>query len=216
MKQHFFITAGNSNADLNSVSCALLTAAKQQGLNCLGLKPIATGCELQADKFQSQQALNLMAAASIKLDYSQVNPITLAGKNSPFIASEAEGISLTASRISGIMRGSLMRRYDLAIVEGIGGWREPISKRENLSDLAKQLNMPVIVVINLNEEGINEAMLTAEAIRNDGLNIAGWVACPAEEEQFESERIYLQNKFPAPFLGNVNEPFDISRLIPTI
>jgi len=216
MKQQFFITAGNKSADINAASCAILNAASQQALNCLGLKPIATGCEDIDDKLQSAQALNLIAAASIKLDYQQVNPIALARNTTPFIAAETTSTSLSASRISGIMRGALMRRYDLAIVEGVGGWREPISQRETVSDLARQLNMPVIVVIGMAPGAINDAMLTAEAIRHDGLNIAGWVACSAEEEQYESELIYLQNKFPAPFFGNVNEPFNIKRLIPTI
>ena len=59
---------------------------------------------------------------------------------------------------------------------------------------------------------INHALLTAEAIRRDGLKLAGWVAnCPGELMPcYEENLATLQRWLPAPLLGEVPylDPFD--------
>jgi dethiobiotin synthetase len=99
----------------------------------------------------------------------------------------------------------MMSGADFVLVEGAGGWRVPISLRETLADLAKQLQVGVILVVGMRLGCINHALLTAEAVRRDGLPLAGWVANePGERMTCYAENLdTLQRLLPAPLLGEV-------------
>ena len=98
---------------------------------------------------------------------------------------------LSADRIAGFCRGSLTQA-DFTLVEGAGGWRVPLNPRETMADLAQLLQLPVILVVGVRLGCISHALLTVDAIRNDGLPLAGWVAncvdadMPVLQENIES------------------------------
>ncbi len=79
----------------------------------------------------------------------------------------------------------------------------PLNPQEMLSGLAKALELEVIVVVGMKLGCINHALLTARAIRQDGLKIAGWIAnCIDADMDVQQENIdTLQRMLPAPFLG---------------
>jgi dethiobiotin synthetase len=146
------------------------------------------------------------------LDYAQVNPVALDAPIAPHIAAERQGKRLQASRLAGICRGVMMGSAEFVLIEGAGGWRVPISPRETLADLAVQLQVGVILVVGMRLGCINHALLTAEAVRRDGLVLAGWVANqPGETMICHKENLNtLQRMIPAPLLGEVPQltPFD--------
>ncbi|HBM84286.1 MAG TPA: dethiobiotin synthase, partial [Halieaceae bacterium] len=100
----------------------------------------------------------------------------------------------------------------LVLVEGAGGWRVPLGPRETLADLAVALGSDVILVVGMRLGCINHALLTAEAIRADGLRLAGWVANqPGERMSCHEENVdTLRQLLPAPLLGELPHlsPFD--------
>jgi dethiobiotin synthetase len=51
-----------------------------------------------------------------------------------------------------------------------------------MAEIPKQLNAEVVLVVGLKLGCINHALLTAQAIRSDGLKIAGWVANTIDED----------------------------------
>jgi len=65
---------------------------------------------------------------------------------------------------------------DVVVVEGIGGWRVPITDEYYLSEFVKRLDLSVILVVGIRLGCINHAILTTEAIRSDGHNLCGWVS----------------------------------------
>ena len=62
------------------------------------------------------------------------------------------------------------------MVEGAGGFIVPLNATETLADLAKALALPVVLVVGLRLGCLNHALLTAQAIRQAGLPLAGWMA----------------------------------------
>jgi dethiobiotin synthetase len=173
----FFVTGTDTDAGKTWVSCRLLEQAQRHGLSCYGLKPIAAGCEDTTEGLRNSDALALMNASSIKLAYEQVNPIALKAAIAPHIAANDEQRSLSADRLSGYLRGTLMsHKADLILIEGAGGWRVPLNEREAFSRLPSLMKWPVILVVGMKLGCINHALLTVEAIRRDGLPLAGWVA----------------------------------------
>jgi dethiobiotin synthetase len=205
MKQSYFVTGTDTDSGKTLVSAALLHAWSKQGLATLGIKPVAAGCELIDGELKNSDALALMAEASIELSYSQVNPIALQPAIAPHIAAAQAGINLNSDRLAAYCRGTLMRKYDRALVEGAGGWRVPLNDREPLSRLAQELRFPVILVVGMKLGCLNHALLTAEAIRRDGLQLAGWVANRAEPDmsEFEANLAWLTKAMGAPLLGTI-------------
>ena len=209
MSKTWFVTGTDTEVGKTAISCALLAAAAEAGLTTAAVKPVAAGCD---ENGQNDDALQLMSCMTATLDYAQVNPVALDAAIAPHIAAEQEGKRIQASRLAGICRGVMMGSSDFVLIEGAGGWRVPISPRETLADLAVQLQVGVILVVGMRLGCINHALLTAEAIRRDGLGLAGWVANqPAERMTCHAENLdTLRRLLPAPLLGEVPRlsPFD--------
>ena len=200
----FFVAGTDTEVGKTYVSCRLLEHARHQGMRTLGLKPVAAGCELEGGEYKNEDALALMESSSVKLPYAQVNPVALPDACSPHIAAAIAGKKVSAERLAGYCRGALMQNVDFALVEGAGGWRVPISPRETMANLALALNYPVILVVGLRLGCINHALLTAEAIRRDGLKVAGWVGNQLSSEPmpyFDENVSTLKSAIGAPFIG---------------
>lgn len=91
------------------------------------------------------------------------------------------------------------------MVEGAGGWRVPVSKDDCLSTWVKQEKLPVVLVVGIKLGCLSHAMLTAEAIQHDGLEIIGWVANRVNPgtEHYAEIIAMLEDKMPAPKLGEI-------------
>ena len=203
-RKSFFVTGTDTGVGKTLVSATLLEAAAARGMKTLAMKPVASGCDDTPEGPRNEDALALMQAMTELLAYEQVNPVALAPAIAPHAAAAQAGRQISAQRLAGFCRGLQTRPADLLIVEGAGGWRVPLNDRETYSAMPVLLQMPVILVVPLRLGCINHALLTAEAIRRDGLPIAGWVANRPDARPMECEEqtlAYLRNHLGAPCLG---------------
>ncbi len=203
MAAKYFISGTDTDVGKTFIASALLAGAKAQGYSTLGMKPIAAGCAETAAGLQNEDALKLQQNSSIALPYQQVNPVVLKPAIAPHIALQEAGRRVNISQLAGFCRGVLMKKADLTLIEGAGGWRVPLNAQETLADLAKELQLPVILVVGLRLGCINHAILTAEAIQRDGVSLAGWVGNTIDPEMPRlNENIETLNAvIPAPCLG---------------
>lgn len=203
--KNYFIAGTDTDVGKTLVACALLEVARKQGMKTLAIKPVAAGAEVTSEGLRNGDAQMLMTAMTEALSYEQVNPVLLEPPIAPHIAAAQIGRRLTVAQLTGFCRGVLMRPADMRLIEGAGGWRVPLSHRESLSQLAVELQTPVILVVGMKLGCLNHALLTAEAIRRDGLPLVGWVAnqidvdMACQEENLES----LGAMLGAPCLGVV-------------
>lgn len=204
-KKKFFITGTDTDVGKTLIATGLLHAAAAAGLTTAAIKPVAAGCELTADGLRNADALALMEAMTLELPYEEVNPVALAAPIAPHIAAKQENKLLAVSRLAGFCNGVLMAPCDLVLVEGAGGWRVPLNQGETLAHLAMTLKLPVILVVGMKLGCINHALLTAEAIKRDGLVLAGWVANRVDPDMscYEENLLTLQTLLQAPCLGDV-------------
>jgi len=91
---------------------------------------------------------------------------------SPHRAAEREGRVVD---VPSLERWARALTGDLVILEGAGGWRVPLAWGYDVSDLARVFGAPVIVVASDRLGVVNHTRLTVEAIRSDGMAIAGIV-----------------------------------------
>ncbi|VVD94634.1 dethiobiotin synthetase [Pandoraea fibrosis] len=203
----FFVTGTDTEIGKTLVSSALLHAAARRGLVCAGLKSVAAGASELNGRFVNEDVEQLHQASNLKLPDDWYCPYVLKDATAPHIAAAAEGIALDC----GVIRAGYARvaaRADLVIVEGVGGFRVPLgpdASAPDTADLARQLGLPVILVVGLRLGCISHALLTAEAITSRGLTLAGWVANHVDPDMrhVNANIEAIAARLAAPLLGRV-------------
>ncbi|AZD10957.1 Dethiobiotin synthetase [Pseudomonas chlororaphis] len=205
MSRAYFVTGTDTDVGKTTVAAGLLHAARLSGLSTAAGKPVASGCELTPKGLRNADALALLAECSLPLSYDEVNPLAFEPAIAPHLAAREAGVALTVQALLAPMRQVLAKGADFTLIEGAGGWRVPLADQDNLSDLAMALDLPVILVVGVRLGCINHALLTAEAIAQDGLQLAGWVANIIEPKtsRLEENLATLAERLPAPCLGRV-------------
>ncbi len=198
----YFIAGTDTDCGKTFVSSALLYKAKQTHTT-LGIKPIASGCELTSQGMRNSDALSLMAQSTLILPYEQVNPFAFVPAIAPHIAAKRVGMSLNPKLIADHLKSLPVDEADFTLVEGAGGWRLPLGDGAYLSDVVKQLQLPVILVVGVKLGALNHALLTQEALLADGIQLVGWVANMIDPQISEPEEnlAYLKQVMLSPCLG---------------
>jgi dethiobiotin synthetase len=207
MKRGWFITGTDTGVGKTSVAVGLLAALARRGDRVIGMKPVASGCQATKAGLRNDDALALLRASSIQAAYAEVNPYAFLPAVAPHLAAEAAGIEVSLEKIYAAFT-RLCALADIVVVEGIGGWRVPLSRDLTTVDLAVSLNLPVIMVVGMRLGCLNHALLTAESIRHSGLKFTGWVANRIDPamELLQENIAALQERIPAPLLGVI--PFN--------
>ena len=205
MRQAYFITGTDTGVGKTSVAVALLQAAVKRGLSTAAVKPVAAGCELTSEGLRNEDALLLQQACTTVLTYEQMNPFALEPAIAPHFAAMRAGLHLDAEQLAAHCQKTLDIQADLTVIEGAGGWRVPLNKTQTFADIAKLLNVPVILVVDIKLGCLNHALLSAEAIRADGLVLAGWVANRASGvNECHGEMLAdLEGRLACPLLGDL-------------
>ncbi|WP_058913625.1 dethiobiotin synthase [Entomohabitans teleogrylli] len=204
MIKRWFVTGTDTEVGKTVVSCALLQAARDAGFRTAGYKPVASGSEMTPLGLRNSDALALQHHSSVELRYEQVNPCVFREPTSPHIVSELSGQPISFAALSAGLR-ELETRADWLQVEGAGGWFTPLSGRATFADWVVAEQLPVILVVGVKLGCINHAMLTASAVAQAGLRLAGWVAndirpCGPYHRQYMAT---LTSMLDAPLLGEI-------------
>ena len=200
MERGYFITGTDTDVGKTWATIALMRYFKQQGKTVVGMKPVAAGCTFQDGRLKNADALLIQENASVKLDYDLINPYAYALPVSPHIAGIDNPVNLAviAERFN-----TLKTQAEIVVVEGAGGWYAPLNNTEDISDLAKTLALPVILVVAIRLGCINHAKLTYQTIQHSGLPCAGWIAvCLDPDLLYLDENIQtIKSALTAPLLG---------------
>jgi dethiobiotin synthetase len=200
MAKGYFITGTDTNVGKTWVTIALMRYFKSRGQSVVGMKPVASGCSMQDGRLKNEDALLIQQNASVPIDYDLINPYAYELPVSPHIAGVKDPVDL--QRLAAKFE-LLKNMADIIIVEGAGGWYAPLNDREAISDLARALALPVIIVVAIRLGCINHARLTYQAVKQSGVNCAGWIAvCTDRELLCRDENIQtIKNAVDAPLLG---------------
>lgn len=208
MMKEYFITGTDTEVGKTYVTCHLLRAATKAQLLSVGYKPIAAGCDFVNGEWVNEDAANIQQASGLSLPISEINPIALKPPIAPHIAAREEGVILSDKDIENGLNTLRAHKADLLLMEGAGGWRLPLTTDTStryLSDVISALKMEVILVVGMRLGCLNHALLTAEAIRNDGLTIKGWVAndITGNMTRYKENLDSLKAMLPEPLLAEI-------------
>ena len=205
MPQAFFVAGTDTDIGKTTVAAGLLHAARSRGLTTAAAKPVASGCRQTRAGLRNGDAQALQRECHPPLPYELINPYAFEPAIAPHVAACEAGVALGVAELRCSVRRVLQREADFTLVEGAGGWRVPLSDEAYLSDLAVALGLPVILVVGVRLGCLNHALLTAQAIQADGLQLARWVGnqidphMPRLNENLRELRLRLS----APCLGFV-------------
>ncbi len=204
MANGLFITGTDTGVGKTWISAGIMSLLKAQGQSVIGMKPVASGCEVTEHGLRNEDALILQQQGSIDIDYVQINPYAFAPAIAPHIAAQQAGITINIQEIENKYQ-ELTQQAEWVIVEGVGGWQVPLNDDETVADLAVALALPVILVVGMRLGCINHALLSAAAIERSGLQLAGWIANQIDPEMAEQKQnlLSLQQRINAPLLGSV-------------
>ena len=215
----FFVTGTDTGVGKTLIACALLHALARQGKRVIGMKPVAAGAVRSARGLINDDAALLRAASNVDAPLALVNPYCFEPPVAPHLAAEQADVVIDLATIVAAYR-ELAAIADIVIVEGVGGFRVPLNRSEDSADLAQRLGLPVILVVGLRLGCLNHALLTAHAIRAQGLTLAGWIANRLDPAMAAAECnvAALAERLSAPLLGVVEftadpEPRRIAGLI---
>lgn len=204
MAQGYFITGTDTDVGKTTVALGLMAAFQKRGLSVAAMKPVSAGCQQTPDGLHNEDALRLMAQASIELPYDLVNPYAFEAAIAPHIAVAETGITMEIFPLVAAYK-RIAKQADIVVVEGAGGWLVPLNEKETMADLAVALGLPVITVIGIRLGCLNHAQLTAESINAHGLMQAGWVANHLSTDMLKSTNNIqsLRQRLPGKQLGEL-------------
>jgi dethiobiotin synthetase len=178
-----FIAGTDTGVGKTQAAVAIVRALVRRGLQVAVMKPVAAGAIDTAHGPRNEDAVALTDAANVAADYALVNPYCLRAPISPHLAAAEQGVSIDRLQVAHAF-ACLAQRAECVIVEGAGGWLAPISEQQTMADIARALELPVLLVVGLKLGCLSHAQLTARAIEADGLRFAGWIA-NAVDPRFE-------------------------------
>lgn len=170
-----FVTGTDTGVGKTFVTAALARAARDAG-SVAACKPVASGVPPGA---AGEDAELLGAAAG----HPPAGFARLRAPLSPHRAARLEGRTLGRDLLERI--GEL--RADTVLVEGVGGWKVPLALDPPLwvEDLARATGGPVLVVAPDRLGALHQALVTVEAVRRAGFDVAAVVlnrgAAPADD-----------------------------------
>ncbi len=204
MNAGFFVTGTDTGVGKTLISAALMIRLARDGTRVAGMKPVASGCARTAQGLRNDDALLLAASSTVVSDYDLINPFAFEPAVAPHLAAQDAGVAIDSERIMDAFR-TLAGTVDQVVVEGVGGWLVPIGGRLTMADVARRMQLPVILVVGVRLGCINHALLTEAAVTGAGLRLAGWVAnridraCERADEVVDA----LRQRLHAPLLGDV-------------
>lgn len=160
----FLVTGTDTGVGKTYVSCLILKALRANGHDLAPYKPVACG--------DREDPRRLREAGPEGLSLEEINPLYYKSPASPYVAARFENAAIDFDRLTDGYR-HLAARHEAVLVEGVGGWEVPMTPTETFGDFAKQLGLPVVLVVGNKLGALNHAILTLDAIKARGLECAG-------------------------------------------
>ncbi len=203
-KLGIFVTGTDTDVGKTYISEALIKHFCRQGFQTVGMKPIAAGAEIENGRLLNADVKAIVSASNVDAPIDQINPYVFAPAIAPHIAAQQVGIEIAIEPIISAFK-ALQQQADVIVVEGAGGFLVPINESLTMGDLAKALDVSLVLVVGVRLGCISHALLTVQSIEAKGLHLIGWVAnriepnMPALEENIAT----LKAMIKAPCVADV-------------
>jgi len=164
MNRGIFITGTDTWVGKTVVACGIARWLKNSGVKVGVMKPISSG--------NQDDAKRLIRAAGVDDDLSLVNPQFFKAPLAPTVAAALERRDVDLQKIYGAY-WTLSKKYDVMVVEGIGGVKVPLGESTYVADLIEALRLPALVVSRVILGTLNHTLLTMESLEKEKIEVIG-------------------------------------------
>lgn len=227
MSKGIFITGTDTGVGKTIVSAAIIRALVKKGIKVGAMKPIETGCasKLRVKELIPSDGIFLKDAAGMDDSIDLIVPIRFEQPLAPMVASDLEKRPVDLNKVFSAYK-KLSNKYEFMVVEGVGGLLVPIHRFTAsgvplhrsayfVSDLIKDLNLPVIVVARPTLGTINHTLLTVNYALREGLDVLGVIINyhmpPAGDIAEKTNPDVLKELCPVPIIGILPYIGDITK-----
>ena len=164
---YIFVTGTDTDVGKSYVSKGILAELIKNGDTAGYLKPfqsgVIEGVLSDADNVKS-------ASDKIKTicSYTTNTPST------PLISGEIDNVEFDLKKVTADFE-ALKKEYDNVVVEGSGGIYVPVKKGVLMTDVIKQLKLPVLIVARPDLGTINHTLMTIDCLINNDIKVLGVV-----------------------------------------
>lgn len=185
-----FVTGTGTEVGKTVVAAAIARTVSSWGRSVAVFKPAVSGlddlherqvaaerdrgCE---DRHQESDHELLRRAADSTQNDDQIAPYRYGPPVSPHLGAELAGEQIEPSRLTAAAC-SAAESADFLVCEGVGGLLVPLTSTYSVRDLAVELGLPLVIAASPGLGTINHTLLTIEAARSSGLEIASVVLTP--------------------------------------
>ncbi len=178
-----FVTGTGTEVGKTVVASVIARTAAAGGARVAVFKPAVSGLE---EGGEADHELLRRGAGSQQTD-DEIAPYRYDPPVSPHLGAELAGERISPERL----REAAARAgqdADLLVAEGVGGFLVPLTLGYLVRDFARDLGLPVVIAASPGLGTINHTLLTVEAVRSVGLEVACVVFTPWAEAPSEVER----------------------------
>ncbi len=184
-----FITGTDTGVGKTALTAGLARALRRRGVSVGVMKPYASGIP-DGTPYRTRDVRLIMEAAGMdEGDVGLVNPMFYPKPTSPYSATLGkDGSDGDDHRDVDVVLDAfdkLAKRYDVVIVEGIGGVMTPIHEDYFVCDLAEDMGIPAVLVTTTRMGAVNHAVMSAEMF-----NMEGWGDMDDEDEEDDENEEY--------------------------
>ncbi|MEX0993221.1 MAG: dethiobiotin synthase [Solirubrobacterales bacterium] len=170
-----FVAGTDTDVGKTVVASSLAATLDARGERVAVFKPVVTGLDELEATLPDHELLKASAGSSQRPD--RIAPYRFGPAVSPHLAAQMVGTRIDPDLLMRRAREAA-RNATVLIVEGVGGLMAPLTSRYFVRDFASDLGLPLIVVARPGLGTINHTLLTIEAARSAGLEVASVVLTP--------------------------------------
>ena len=168
------ITGTDTGVGKTLVTCGLAACLTAGGRTVGVMKPVETGCEIRNGELFPEDAALLASFAGSRAPLEELCPYRFAPPVAPSVAADQAGVSIRPERIVSLFQ-RISHRHDTVLVEGAGGLLVPLVDRYTFADLARDLGVPLLVVVGSKLGALNHTLLTLGYALAHSLPLKGYI-----------------------------------------
>jgi dethiobiotin synthetase len=169
-----FITGTDTNIGKTYIACKIAAELTAQKIHVVPRKPVESGCPLINGELIPDDALKLSRASQSKQTLETICPYRFEEAISPARAAQLNNQNITLQQLTQACTTQL-NHNNFLLIEGAGGFYSPMANKTLNADLAKKVNLPILLVTEDRIGCINQVLLCLQAIQQHNLTVSAIV-----------------------------------------
>ncbi|WP_082235419.1 dethiobiotin synthase [Halobacillus massiliensis] len=171
MAQGIFVTGTDTGIGKTFVAAGIAAALSAKEVDVGVFKPMLSGDNREDPESDTMILKSMSGDESLPSD---ITPFQFDEPLAPYLAAKRQGVYVTQSDVKESWE-RMKDRHSFTIVEGAGGIAVPYGEDFLVSDVIKDMNLPVLIVARPDLGTVNHTYLTVDYSQRCGLNVIGVV-----------------------------------------